>query len=331
MIIIKIIAALMISGVIASANMEVKINIKALYKDKFETLSEKQKNYIIGNMNKIGEITKEVLNQETKELQKERSIDEKNVIEFILNSDGSMGEINYLSKSSKLKFDDLSKRVIGLALKNYPLPEEATPIRVIFVYLIKPQSNIKYRKPTPEEERAYLERFGLMKIQDTAVPYLIDKNERLKNIANQIGANCRDDKCRVEQYFNYVKAIPYKKGERGKDKNAVDVVLQNEGDCDEKSFLFISLLQEGQKIYKSVMVNTDNHAFVCVNIPNLKEDKGMAYIKIDDEKYYYAETTNPYGKIGTYNNIETSKFRYVYDPIAKEEITMHRVTFKANH
>lgn len=328
---LKILIVLIISGIVTSANIEVKINIKALYKDKFETLSENQQNYIINNMNKIGEATKEVLNQETKDLQKERFIDEKNVVEFILNSDGSIGEINYLLKSSKIKFDNFSKRVIELAIKNYPLPKEATPIRMIFTYLIKPQTNIRYRKPTPEEWRAYLEKYGLMKIQDTTVPYLIDKEGRLRNIANQIGANCRDDKCKVEQYFNYVKSIPYKKGEIGKDKNAVDVVLSNTGDCDEKSFLFISLLQEGQKIYKSVMVNTDNHAFVCVNIPNLKEDKGMAYLEINDERYYYAETTNPYAKIGTYNNIETSKFRYVYDPIEKEEITMHRITFKANH
>lgn len=331
MITIKILIAMMLSWTIASANMEIKMNIKALYKDKFQTLSEKQQNYIYSNMNKIKEITEITLKQETKDLQKEKIINEKNVIEFILNSDGSMGEINYLSKSSKLKFDDLSKRVAEIAAKNYPLPEEATPIRVIFVYLIKPQSNIRYRKLTPEEEKAYLERFNLVKIKDESIVYLIDKNERLKNIANKIGANCRDDKCRVEEYFNYVKAIPYKKGEIGKDKNAVDVVLCNEGDCDEKSFLFVSLLQQGQKIYKSVMVYTDGHAFVCVNIPNLKADKGMAYIKIDDERYYYAETTNPYGKIGTYNNLETSKFKFVFDPIEKEEILMYRVSFNINH
>ncbi|MDD5157789.1 hypothetical protein [Sulfurimonas sp.] len=133
---IKALIIVMLSWVIASANMEVKMNIKALYKDKFETLSEKQQNYIYDNMNKIKEITEAVLKQETKNLQKEKFIDEKNVIEFILNSDGSIGEINYIARSSERKFDNLSKRIIETSLKNYPMPKEATPIRMIFVYSV---------------------------------------------------------------------------------------------------------------------------------------------------------------------------------------------------
>lgn len=197
----------------------------------------------------------------------------------------------------------------------------------------KPENKkqIIYREPTQEEERVYLEKLGRIKIQDTIIPYLIDKEGKLKNLANLIGANCKDDKCKVEKYFDYIKAIPYKVGEINKDKNAMEVLLFNEGDCDEKSFLFVSMLQEGQNIYKSVMVYTKSHTFVCVNIPNLKTDKGMAYIKINDEKYYYAETTNMYAKVGDYNNVGTEKFRFILDPMERKIIPMNKISFNINH
>lgn len=197
----------------------------------------------------------------------------------------------------------------------------------------KPENKNKiiYREPTPEEEKVYLEKSGKIKIQGQFYSYLIDKEEKLKDTANLIGANCKDDKCKVEKYFDYVKAIPYKKGEIDKDKNAVDVVLCNEGDCDEKSSLLVSLLQESQKKYKSVLVYTNTHTFACVNIPNLKEDRGMSYIKIDNEKYYYAETTNMNAKVGDYNNIEISKFKFVLEPIGKKEIPISKISFNINH
>lgn len=132
----KLILVFMILTAAANADIEVKINTKALYSDLFEKLSDQQKNYINENMDIIKDHTNNVLREESKNIKKIKVINERIVIEFNLNTDGTMSNFNYLSKSDERAYNDLSKKVCQIAIKKYPTPKEATPIRLIFDYKI---------------------------------------------------------------------------------------------------------------------------------------------------------------------------------------------------
>lgn len=127
---------LMIVGTGAIADIEVKMNTKALYKEIFEKLSDQQQNYINDNMDTIKDQTNTILRTENKDLQKAKMIDENNAVEFILNPDGTISNFKYLMRSNESRYDGLTKKVCEAAVKKYPLPKEPTPIRMIFEYKI---------------------------------------------------------------------------------------------------------------------------------------------------------------------------------------------------
>lgn len=132
----KLILVFMMLAAVVNADIEVKINTKALYGDMFEKLSDQQKNYINENMDIIKDHTNNVLREESKNIKKAKVINERIAVEFNLNTDGTMNNFNYLSKSDERAYNDLSKKVCQIAIKKYPIPKEATLIRLIFDYKI---------------------------------------------------------------------------------------------------------------------------------------------------------------------------------------------------
>jgi hypothetical protein len=132
----KWILGLLIVGSGAWADFEVKMNTKALYRDSFEKLSLNQQNYILDNMDKIQSITEATLKKETLNLKKEKFIDDKNVAELIMNTDGSIKEIGFIARSNERRFDNITKKVLEDAVKSFPKASEPTPIRMIFEYKI---------------------------------------------------------------------------------------------------------------------------------------------------------------------------------------------------
>lgn len=163
---------------------------------------------------------------------------------------------------------------------------------------------------------------------DIYLKYGVKEHGEVKPITDILNRNCKNDQCKIENYFDYVKKIPYRKGEKNKDKNSIDVIVKGAGDCDEKSYLFTSMLLEGK--YKCLLIYTKNHTFVCVNIPNLQNDINRSYISINNVKYYYAETTQTNAYIGAYNLIDPKDFLIVYDPITKKEVPIHTIQLYLN-
>lgn len=178
-----------------------------------------------------------------------------------------------------------------------------------------------------EEERLMQEQ-GLIKVGDTYLKYGVKENGEVKPITDILDKNCRTDQCKIESYFNYVKKIPYQKGVKNNEKNSIDVILKGSGDCDEKSHLFVSMLIQGN--YKSVLIYTKDHTFVCVNIPHLKNDRLMSYLSINNEKYYYAETTRSDAYLGAFNMIEPKDFQIIIDPLTKKEIPINTTSLYIN-
>lgn len=130
----KLILGLLIIGSGAWAEFEVKMNIKALYRDSFEKLSPTQQNYIYDNIDKIQSITQAALKKETIDLKKEKFVSDKNIVEIILDTNGSIKEIKFISRSNERRFDNITKKVLEEAVKNFPKPNEPTPIRMIVTY-----------------------------------------------------------------------------------------------------------------------------------------------------------------------------------------------------
>ncbi len=153
----KLILGLLIIGSGAWAEFEVKMNIKGLYKDTFEKLSRDQQNYIYDNMDKIQSITEATLKKETLNLKKEKFISDRNVVEMIVEKDGSVKEITFLSKSSERRFDNITKKVLEEAVKSYPKQNEPTPIRMIMIY-----ENGNAKPFISEKEKKEKERYSNM-------------------------------------------------------------------------------------------------------------------------------------------------------------------------
>ena len=156
----KLILGLLIFGSGAWAEFEVKMNIKALYRDSFEKLSTTQQNYIYDNMDKIQSITQTALKKETVELKKEKFVSDKNIVEIMLETNGSTKEIKFLSRSNERRFDNITKKVLEEAVKKFPKPSEPTPIRMIMTYeheRVNLLANMKKEK-TVETNTNYIQR-----------------------------------------------------------------------------------------------------------------------------------------------------------------------------
>jgi hypothetical protein len=137
----KLILGLLIVSSGAWAEFEVKMNTKALYKGSFEKLSITQQNYILDNMDKIQSVTNTILKKETLLLKKEKNIDDKNVVELMVEKDGNTKEITFMMRSNERRFDNITKKVLEEAVKSFPKPNEATPIRMVVIYengIVKP-------------------------------------------------------------------------------------------------------------------------------------------------------------------------------------------------
>ena len=82
------------------------------------------------------EIINKILKIETKKLKTKDFIHEKNVIEFVLNSDGTISKLEFLKKSNDRKIDKITKEIIKQASSKFNKPIEPTLMRFIFVYEI---------------------------------------------------------------------------------------------------------------------------------------------------------------------------------------------------
>lgn len=130
----KLILGLLIIGSGAWAEFEVKMNTKALYKDSFEKLSALQQIYILENMDIIRSTTEAILKKETLHLKKEKNFNDKNVVELIIDKDGKIKELTFITRSDERRFDNITKKVLEEAVKSFPKPNETTPIRMVIIY-----------------------------------------------------------------------------------------------------------------------------------------------------------------------------------------------------
>ncbi len=92
-----------------------------------------------------------------------------------------------------------------------------------------------------------------------------ENGERLEQIAKDLVKGCDDDFCKAKTIFDHLDDFNY---EEGNDPSPLNIWDEKEGDCDEVSYLYISLLD--QLDIKTFMQCNDNHCWVIVKLDDKK-------------------------------------------------------------
>lgn len=108
------------------------------YGDEFFTLSAGEQHYIIDNLQKIRKLNEIVGTR----LLRERYHDDvdpldNNVVEFILNPDGSISNLSLEKNRIGTALDELTLQTINLAHPKYPKPEQPTKVRIRVYIIVK--------------------------------------------------------------------------------------------------------------------------------------------------------------------------------------------------
>ncbi|MCU4676613.1 hypothetical protein N7931_13325 [Catenovulum sp. 2E275] len=100
----------------------------------------------------------------------------------------------------------------------------------------------------------------------------------------------------INYYLSWVQSIPYSTLEDRSQSQGLGfsppnkLLLENQGDCDSKSTLFISLMRAFFSHLNIVMVYLPNHALVGLQLGHISQDE---YISLDGIDYVLAEPTGP--------------------------------------
>ena len=170
---------------------------------------------------------------------------------------------------------------------------------------------VMYKTQTPEEEQAYMQEHHLIKFGNEYHWCGIKESKDILPVTKALDIGCQNDLCKISKYYDYVKQIPYEKGIEGKDKNAIDVMQEWKGDCDERSDLLASMMLANG--YKVILLYTKGHTLTALNIPNYESNENRSYVMYQGRKYYIAETTDTNGQLGTYNREVMQNIKFIYD------------------
>lgn len=106
------------------------------YGEEFFSLSAGEQHYIIDNLQKIRKINEVV---GTRLLRDRSDVDpmDNNVVEFILNPDGTIQELTLEKNRIGTALDELTLQTINLAHPKYPKPEQPTKVRIRVYIIVK--------------------------------------------------------------------------------------------------------------------------------------------------------------------------------------------------
>lgn len=169
-------------------------------------------------------------------------------------------------------------------------------------------------------------------IENTTFQNNTDDTGKLKEFAKAITSKCNNEKnCEIENLYKYVTNIPYYTSDKPT-KTPTEVIATNSGDCDEKSFLLATLLKE--KKHNSLLIFTKQneiyHTFLGIETNKQNTDQKNTFLKINNKKYYYAETTWNKSYIGEFNGYNKKDIVGIYDIENKKNISIKKIEFIKN-
>ena len=181
---------------ILNAGVHIEQNMKALYRG--IDLTTYQENYILDNQEETIILMQNIGNALMKEQKrKKKFIREKNVIEFVLTPLGEIKKFKYLKRSSKRKFDKITKEIVKEAKQGLIKPERDVRLRYIIKYEYGKKKVVKKRKSVPS--KAKTERY--QRIPKGTSRFLYSSKEYVRtfevrkdgymNITNQVCADIK--------------------------------------------------------------------------------------------------------------------------------------------
>ena len=192
--------------------------------------------------------------------------------------------------------------------------------------LIETRDLRPYSHPSPSSPQ-FVSLFdkGVIEFNGMVIKTNLARTGELAPLAEQLTQGCNhDDGCEAKKLFDYVTAIPYRTDHTS--RNALTVVKTNWGDCDDKSNLLASLLNERGIDYRFVYV--PHHVFVAVHLNDTKNIPFLhAKLTIEGKDFYYAETTAVGAKIGEFNGQFPYSFEGIYDMIHNRPEELSKVKF----
>lgn len=166
---------------------------------------------------------------------------------------------------------------------------------------------------------------GVIELGGMVIKTSLAEPGELSSLAERLTAQCGGDQgCEAQSMFDYVTRIPYRTDYTS--RNAREVVRTGWGDCDDKSNLFASLLNEKGIDYRFVYV--PHHVFVVVHLSDTDDLPFLSTkLVIGGKNYYYAETTATGAAIGEFNGQFPASFEGVYDIRNHEAVDPDAVSF----
>lgn len=107
------------------------------YGDEFFELSAGEQHYIIDNLQKIRKINEIVGTRLLRERPNDVDPMDNNVVEFILNPDGTISDLTLEKNRIGTPLDELTLQTINLAHPKYPKPEQPTKVRIRVYIIVK--------------------------------------------------------------------------------------------------------------------------------------------------------------------------------------------------
>ena len=200
----------------------------------------------------------------------------------------------------------------------------------LFVYVGVSITNIQTRdlrpyKPNNSPEMISIFDKGVIELNGQYIKTNLATSGELTALASNLTQKCNgNDACEIENLFDYVTRIPYRTDYTS--RSPKEVLRTNWGDCDDKSNLFASLLNERGFDYRFVYV--PHHVFVVVHVEDESQLPFLsAKLTIDGKAYYYAETTAAGSHIGTFNGQFPYAFDGIYDIVKNEAVDLKSVSF----
>ena len=181
---------------------------------------------------------------------------------------------------------------------------------VAFVYIVAKAAIIVDKRQIGTDEGIYTNCV-------TTSPYIKQK-------ASELTSGCESELCEVQRLLDYVTVIPYQINHFNAHK-PIQTIENNQGDCDDKSNLLISLLHGlGKEAY---LVLVPEHIFVIVSIGDkqLAPKKG---IRIDGKKYYILESTAEGSKVGYPLRYRLSDIEMIFDPFINEKLDYRKLEYR---
>ncbi len=190
----------------------------------------------------------------------------------------------------------------------------------IIAYTLYARANV-----LPETDAQYCKRKGMVKIHDRFYKYDVYEHDEMKPIVDMLTKTCNGDAyCEIDHAYRYVLSIPYRSSTIN--RNPAEVINQNGGDCDEKSFLLATLLLQNK--YPCVLILTKDHGFLAVNVSNDQSlKKPSSYLTFEEKKYYFADATLKAGYLGQYNNVKEEEITGIFDMKTKKEIPLEKIQY----